>query len=160
MAFLRCDSGRSAPFGMRAQTGSAALIAAAVIGLAGCAGSPASSEEQSGAAEWGAGILDASDGGVGGVMGQDADGGVRMDFPSPEAFGAVELRCKGTDRAQFTLRYTGTGSSLETTQDIVCHDGGLLTPIAIPTDVGDLTAFEATATSPDGVGYWVAIPQR
>ena len=34
-----------------------------------------------------------------------------------------------------------------------------LTPIAIPTAVGDLTRFEASAASPDGEGYWVAALQ-
>lgn len=89
-----------------------------------------------------------------------ASKGIRQDFPSPTPFSAVELRCKGTDRASFTLSYTGALSSVTTTQEIVCHDGGLLTPIAIPTAVGDLTAFAADATSPNGEGYWVAIPQH
>jgi len=86
--------------------------------------------------------------------------GVSFDPATPTTYSAVELRCKGTDSARFTLRYTGTDDEITATQDIVCHDGGLLTPIAVPTSLGALTAFEASATSPDGEGYWVAILQK
>ena len=83
-----------------------------------------------------------------------------VDVAPPRAYRAVELRCDGTDRATFTLTYTGTGEVTTVTQEIVCHQGGTLTPIAIPTAVGDLTRFEASAASPDGEGYWVAALQQ
>lgn len=128
--------------------------------LAGCA-APVPAQDTAALSDWGELIIDASGGGMGGMMSTDASAeGIRMDFPTPTAFASVELRCKGADRASFTLRYTGTESSVTTTQEIVCHDGGLLTPIAIPTAVGELTAFAANATSPDGEGYWIAIPQE
>ena len=140
----------------------AALIAASALAmgvLSGCSTGPTDQDRADWVA-WGDALI-ADGGGMGGPVASDAaDEGIRLEFASPERFTAVELRCIGTDRAQFTLRYTGTADSQTLTQEVVCHDGGLLTPIAIPTTVGDLTAFAATATSPDGEGYWVAIPQR
>jgi len=147
--------------GLAARLGtSVALSAAALVLLAACASSAPSDQERAAWAQWGSDAIAANGVGVGGVFATDASSeGVTETYPSPQALHAVELRCIGTDRAQFTLSYTGTGESTTVTQDIVCHDGGLLTPIAIPTAVGELTAFTADATSPDGEGYWVALPQ-
>lgn len=140
---------------------SAALVLGALglTALAGCAvpEDPAKDAHQS---EWMQKVLDAGGHGVGGVMsGETSDEGVRMEFPTPQKITSVELRCIGTDSASFSLRYTSTdGSVLVLTQDLVCHGGEYRTPIAVPTTVGDLSAFAADATSPDGRGTWVAIP--
>lgn len=144
----------------------AAVIAVPLIAVAllsGCAASSGGSpdEDRAALASWGDDLISASSGGMGGTMVADASGpGTPFDLDTPTRYSAVELRCKGTDSARFTLRYTGTEDAVTATQDIVCHDGGMLTPIAIPTSLGELTAFEASVTSPDGEGYWVAIPQK
>jgi hypothetical protein len=124
------------------------LLVLGVASLSGCGTSGPDDADRAAWQTWADGLLDGRDG-VSGMMVADAsDAGIRMDFPSPQPVTAVELRCIGADDA------------VTATQDIVCHDGGLLTPIAVPTSLGALTAFEASATSPDGEGYWVAIPQQ
>jgi hypothetical protein len=136
------------------------LLVLGVASLSGCGTSGPDDADRAAWQTWADGLLDGRDG-VSGMMVADAsDAGIRMDFPSPQPVTAVELRCIGTDSARFTLHYTGADDAVTATQDIVCHDGGLLTPIAVPTSLGALTAFEASATSPDGEGYWVAIPQQ
>ena len=135
----------------------------AVAALTACspAAGASSDEERAALSAWGDDLIAAAGGGVGGEMSVDASASeVGQDFPSPTDFTSVQLRCKGTDRAQFTLRYTGSWGTQVLTQELVCHDGGLLTPIAIPIDAQQLTRFAASATSPDGQGYWVAIPQQ
>lgn len=148
--------------------------AAALALLSGCAPLAGPTDEDRAAwQEWFQTSTDASDGNTAGAMfssadsdagaGADSSGdatvGVRLDFASPQTFSAVELRCIGADRGHFTLTYTGTGGSTTLTQDIVCHGGGLRTPIAIPTASQTLTAFTADASSSGGEGYWVAILQ-
>lgn len=140
----------------------AAMTATLVVAVAmsGCTTGP-SPEERDAWAQWSDGLLSADTPGLGGAMAGDAAEGLsQLALPSPEVYRAVELRCIGTDGAEFTLSYTGADDSVTTTQEIVCHDGGLLTPIAIPTAVGALEAFGATATSPDGEGEWVALLQK
>lgn len=141
-----------------------AAVAVSLIGmgvLSGCAGG-ASDAERAAQVTWAEDLVAASsDGGAQGAMSADSSAdGVPLDFAEPVKFSAVELRCTGTDSARFTVHYTGTDDAVTVTQDIVCQDGGLRTPIAIPLSVGELTALSATVTSPDGEGRWVVIPQR
>lgn len=139
----------------------ALAVAGAVALLAGCAplGGP-SDDDRATWAQWYDEAAGAGDSVGGTFEGADADDdGTRIAFESPETYRSVELRCIGSDRATFTLTYTGTAGTSTLAQEIVCHDGGLLTPIAIPTELQELTAFEASAASSDGVGYWVATLQ-
>jgi hypothetical protein len=64
----------------------------------------------------------------------------------------VELRCIGAARAEFALTYVAGSSTVGTQQDIVCQNGALRTPIAIPTAMQNLTSFTVSATSSDGEG--------
>ena len=138
----------------------ATVVSVALLG--GCASEGPTDAQRHSWSDWANEIVEASGGGVGAVMSPDASGeGVRQDFASPQKLTSVELRCIGADRATFTLHYTSADGSVTTlTQDIVCQDGAYRTPIAVPTAVGELSAFAATATSPDGEGYWLAIPQQ
>ncbi|WP_336631544.1 MULTISPECIES: hypothetical protein [unclassified Microbacterium] len=141
----------------------AGIAAAAVLTatlLAGCASGP-TDEDRAGWDDWARQLTGANGMGVSGRMAVEVgdDDGVRMDLASPTATDAVELRCIGADRARFTLHYEGTGGEASATQDIVCHNGDPRTPIAIPTSVGSLSALTAVATSPDGEGVWVVLPQ-
>jgi hypothetical protein len=72
----------------------------------------------------------------------------------------VELRCIGAARAEFALTYVAGSSTVGTQQDIVCQNGALRTPIAIPTAMQNLTSFTVSATSSDGEGVWTAQLQR
>lgn len=142
------------------------VLVVATAALTACAppgGGAPDAQEQAALKAWADGVVTAAGAGVG-VSGSmstdDAAAPARQSFAAPTAFTSVQLRCKGTDRAQFALEYTGAWGTQTLHQEVVCHDGGLLTPIAIPTDVQALTGFAASATSPDGRGYWVAIPQR
>ncbi len=143
----------------------APLVAAGLLAALLTACAPAQpAEDDSALSAWADEVIAAGGGsdGMAGTMSEDASTeGIRQDFAAPTALTSVELRCRGTDRAAFTLRYTGTdGAVTQITQDIVCADGAYRTPIAVPTAVGELAAIAANATSPDGQGYWVAIPQR
>ena len=139
---------------------SAAVLAGA-LALSGCAALAGPSDDER--AAWRAWFDETMDAGgdtaTGAAFSASADA-TPVDVAPPRAYRAVELRCDGSDRATFTLSYTGTGAVTTVTQEIVCHQGGALTPIAIPTAVGDLKRFEASATSPDGEGYWVAALQK
>jgi len=138
-----------------------AAVSVAAFALTACSTGP-TDEERAAWSGWSEDLVaQSADGGLGGMMVDASDDALSsMDFSEPTTFRAVELRCIGTDRGHFDLRYVGTGGTVETSQDIVCHDGEPLTPIAIPTSVGALTTFEAAASSPDGEGYWAALPQR
>lgn len=146
---------------IRRTAGSVGAAVLAVTLLAGCATGP-SDEDRASWDEWARGLTGAGGSSIGGRMtAEPADGeGTRLDFAAPTAVRAVELRCIGSDRARFTLHYEGTAGQASATQDIVCHGGDPRTPIAVPTSVGSLSALTATATSPDGEGAWVVIPQR
>lgn len=141
----------------------AATVTSAILlaGLLTACGPEQPAEDNAALAAWADEVIASGDG-MAGTMSADASAeGIRLNFPAPTAFTSVELRCKGTDRAAFTVRYTGAdGAVTQISQDIVCSGGAYRTPIAVPTAVGELTAIAANATSPDGQGYWVAIPQR
>lgn len=140
--------------------------------LSGCASLSQPTEDDRAAWEtWYRAGMDAGDGSaVGGRFANtaageasDASGSAadraQVDLDSARTFRSVELRCIGSDRASFTLTYTGSAGSTSTTQELVCHDGAALTPIAVPTALQSLTSFAATATSPDGEGFWTATLQ-
>lgn len=141
-----------------AVTASATLLVAL---LTACAGGPTEAD-RSAWSGWFTEITSAASGDTVGAQltGVDSGGGAtRIDFATPTPYRSVELRCIGSDRAAFTLTYTGADDSVTLTQDIVCHGGEPLTPIALPTSVGPLTAFAAAATSAEAEGYWVATLQ-
>jgi len=137
------------------------VAAASALVLTGCSSGP-SDEERAAWTAWSDAIIASTPGPAAGGMLAAVDGGPgsTLDFPTPTAFRAIELRCIGADRAQFALTYTGEGQTLTTSQDIVCQKGALRTPIAIPTAVQALTALTVSATSPDGSGMWTAQLQR
>lgn len=141
----------------------AAVIAGVLLALSlsACATTGPTEADRSSWSGWFTEVTNAGSGNSVGAQLTDTDGGsaVRMDFDAPTTFTSVELRCIGSDRAAFTLTYTGADETISLTQDIVCHDGEPLTPIALPSSVGALTAFAATATSSDAEGYWVATLQ-
>lgn len=137
-----------------------ALSGAIAAALTACTGGP-TEQDRAEWSEWAAQVVAAAPAAAlsGQMGGSDGAPPSQADLATPARFGSVELRCIGADRAAFTLSYTGTAGSLTTTQDIVCHGGERLTPVAVPTDLGELTAFGATASSPDGEGSWVAALQ-
>ncbi|WP_298743375.1 hypothetical protein [uncultured Microbacterium sp.] len=130
------------------------------LGLAGCTGGPTEADRSA----WSGWFTEVSSAGSGNSVGgqvtdSSAASATRIDFAEPATFTSVELRCIGSDRAAFTLTYTGADTTLTLSQDIVCHGGEPLTPIAVPAQVGALTAFAAAATSAQAEGYWVATLQ-
>ncbi|GAA3030528.1 hypothetical protein [Microbacterium dextranolyticum] len=141
------------------------IIAASVaplLLLAGCATGPTDAD-RAGWQEWFQGISAAAGGtSAAGMLSTSDDPaeGVTADFAAPGHYTSVELRCIGADRAQFSLTYRTASGETSVTQEIVCHGGAPLTPIAIPTGAQDLVSFTARASSPDGAGAWVAIPQH
>ncbi|HYP73440.1 MAG TPA: hypothetical protein VEP72_05070 [Microbacterium sp.] len=124
--------------------------------LASCASGPTDADRAAWD-DWASTIVDASDGAAlsGSFEGAWDAEPVTLDLATPEAFGSVELRCIGTERASFTVSYVGEGTS-DAEQDIVCQDGAPRTPIAIPTGVGVLTSMSVHATSSNGLGTWTA----
>ncbi|MBN9178738.1 MAG: hypothetical protein J0I43_15405 [Microbacterium sp.] len=136
-------------------------LAALLIALGGCAAlAGPTAEDRAAWRAWFEQAMEAGGGIATGAAFSAPDDATPVDVSPAQPYRAVELRCDGTDRATFTLTYTGTGEATTVTQEIVCHQGGALTPIAIPIAVGDLTRFAASATSPDGEGYWVAALQK
>ncbi|WP_157553752.1 hypothetical protein [Microbacterium hominis] len=148
---------------MTARRRRVALVAAAAsaVVLVGCSAGPSDADRAAWSA-WSESVIgSAPDTAVGGMLAA-VEGGpaATLDFAEPSPFRAVELRCIGADRAQFALVYTAGGQTLSTTQDIVCQQGALRTPIAIPTAVQNLTAVSVSATSPEGTGMWTAQVQH
>ena len=130
------------------------------LGLTACAGGATEADRSA----WSGWFTEVSSAGSGNSVGaqltdSSAASATRIDFADPTTFTSVELRCIGSDRATFTLTYTGEDTTLTLSQDIVCHGGDLLTPIAVPPQVGPLTAFAAAASSAEAEGYWVATLQ-
>lgn len=137
------------------------VVGALAIGtLSACSSTSAPTDEEKSALEtWGDEVMAASGGGMSGeVSGAAASYNKGQAFPTPTTYTSIELRCKGTDRVQFSLTYTGDWGSQTVTQEIVCHDGAPLTPIAIPFGARELTELFVSATSPDDRGYGVVVP--
>jgi len=124
--------------------------------LASCSAGPSDADRATWD-DWAATIVDASDGTAisGSFEGAWDAEPATLDLGTPTAYGSVELRCIGTDRASFTVSYVGEGTA-NAKQDIVCQDGAPRTPIAIPTGVGALSSLSVHATSADGLGTWTA----
>ena len=83
-----------------------------------------------------------------------------VSFAAPTAFQSLELRCIGTDRAEFSLTFVAEGSTIDSRQDIVCQGGASRTAIAVPIAVRDLVSLLVSATSADGEGVWTAQLRR
>lgn len=137
--------------------GAASLLA---LALAGCSAGPSDADRSVWNA-WATSIVGTTaDTAASASITATASHGVTLEFSSASAFRAVELRCIGASRAQFALTYVAGSSTVGTQQDIVCQDGALRTPIAIPTAMQKLTSFTVSATSSDGEGVWTAQLQR
>lgn len=137
--------------------GAASLLA---LALAGCSAGPSDADRSAWNA-WATSIVGTTaDTAASASITATASRGVTLEFSSASAFRAVELRCIGASRAQFALTYVAGSSTVGTQQDIVCQDGALRTPIAIPTAMQKLTSFTVSATSSDGEGVWTAQLQR
>ncbi|GAA4060425.1 hypothetical protein GCM10023065_08060 [Microbacterium laevaniformans] len=138
-------------------TGAACLLA---LTLAGCSTGPSDADRAAWTA-WSTAIVGTTPNTAASApITASAARGVTLEFSPATAFRAVELRCIGAARAEFALIYVAGSSTVGTQQDIVCQNGALRTPIAIPTAMQKLTSFTVSATSSDGEGVWTAQLQR
>lgn len=137
--------------------GAASLL---VVALVGCSAGPSDADRAAWSA-WATSIVGTTaDTAASAPITASASRGVTLEFPTATAFRSVELRCIGASRAEFALTYVAGSATVSTQQDIVCQEGALRTPIAIPTAMQDLTSFTVSATSSDGEGIWTAQLQR
>ncbi|EXJ53178.1 MULTISPECIES: hypothetical protein [unclassified Microbacterium] len=138
-------------------TGAACLLA---LTLAGCSTGPSDADRAAWTA-WSTAIVGTTPNTAASApITASAARGITLEFSPATAFRAVELRCIGAARAEFALTYVAGSSTVGTQQDIVCQNGALRTPIAIPTAMQNLTSFTVSATSSDGEGVWTAQLQR
>ena len=147
----------------RSARAGAALASVLLIGtLAGCGTSGPSDADRASWQSWAADIVaSAPDAAVsGGFAGTDDQPPTSLDFAEPTAFGSLELRCIGTDRAEFSLHFVADGATIDSRQDIVCQRGASRTAIAVPIAVRELTLLSVSATSADGEGAWTAQLRR
>ena len=152
----------------RAQRGSAAVRAGVAVasvllvaGLAGCGASGRSDTDRTAWQTWASAIVDsAPDATVSGTVAGGDQAPETVSFAAPTAFQSLELRCIGTDRAEFSLTFVAEGSTIDSRQDIVCQGGASRTAIAVPIAVRDLVSLLVSATSADGEGVWTAQLRR
>lgn len=138
----------------------AATAASALALLTGCSTGPSDADRAAWSA-WSASVIGANPGAAASGMLAASEGpGTSVTLSTGTTYRAVELRCIGADRVAFALTYTAGSSTVSTQQDIVCQQGALRTPIAIPTAMHNLTSFTVSATSSDGEGMWTAQVQR
>lgn len=151
--------------GGRLRTGAAVasvLLLGSLAGLTGCGTTGPSDADRASWQSWAAAIVDSDpDATVSGGFDANADpASATVDFNTPTAFQALELRCIGTDRAEFSLAFVAEDATFDSRQDIVCQGGATRTAIAVPIAVRDLVSLTVTATSADGEGVWTAQLQR
>ena len=152
----------------RAQRGSTAVRAGVAVasvllvaGLPGCGASGPSDTDRAAWQTWASAIVDsAPDATVSGTVAGGDQAPETVSFASPTAFQSLELRCIGTDRAEFSLTFVAEGSTIDSRQDIVCQGGASRTAIAVPIAVRDLVSLSVSATSADGEGVWTAQLRR